>query len=257
MKYNHLKVRFKQAVAWLVVNRPKKRNALNRETLAELHQALVALEQDPAVRVVILTGAGEKAFVAGADIAELADLSPEEATTLVLEGNRLVFDYIENFGKPVIAAVNGYALGGGLELAMACHLRIFSDTALVGLPETSLGLIPGYGGTQRLAQLVGKGRALEIMLTAKMIDAKRAYEIGLANRVCSASELKKTAESLAYQIMENAPEAQTLLIGAVNAGYETQTDGPAAEAEAFGLCFGTENFREGTQAFLRKRKPKH
>lgn len=257
MKYNQLKIRQKQAIAWLIVNRPKKRNALNRETLSEMHQALLSLEQDSSVRVVIITGAGEKAFVAGADIAELADLTPEEAKDLVLEYNRTVFDYIENFSKPVIAAVNGYALGGGLELAMACHLRIFVSTAMAGMPETSLGLIPGYGGTQRLPQLVGKGRALEIMLTASMIDAQRAYEIGLANRVCSLSELDKTVEALAHQIMGNAPEAQTQLLGAVNAGYETVSDGYKAEAEAFGTCFGTDNFREGTQSFLRKQKPKY
>ena len=257
MKYEHLKVQQKQAIAWLIIHRPKKRNALNRATLVELHQALVALEQDARVRVVALTGSGDKAFVAGADIAELADLTPEEAKDLVLEGNRTVFDYIENYSKPVIAAVNGYALGGGLELAMACHVRVFADTARVGMPETSLGLIPGYGGTQRLPQLVGKGRAMKLLLTASMVDAQRAYEIGLANRVCSSSELNKTVEILASQIIENAPQAQTQLIGAVNAGYETQTDGYAAEAEAFGTCFGTENFREGTQSFLRKRKPKY
>lgn len=257
MKYEHLKVQQKQAITWLIIHRPKKRNALNRATLVELHQALVALEQDARVRVVVLTGSGDKAFVAGADIAELADLTPEEAKDLVLEGNCTVFDYIENYSKPVIAAVNGYALGGGLELAMACHVRVFADTARVGMPETSLGLIPGYGGTQRLPQLVGKGRAMELLLTASMIDAQRAYEIGLANCVCSALELNKTVEILASQIIENAPQAQTQIIGAVNAGYETQTDGYAAEAEAFGTCFGTENFREGTQSFLRKRKPKY
>lgn len=257
MKYRHLKIQHKQAVAWIIINRPKKRNALNRATLAELHSALVALEQDVTVRVVVLTGSGDRAFVAGADITELANLTPEQAKDLVLEGNRTVFDYIENYSKPVIAAINGYALGGGLELAMACHLRIFADTARVGMPETSLGLIPGYGGTQRLPQLVGKGRALEIMLTAKMIDAKRAYEIGLANCVCAASELKKTVETLSYQIMENAPQAQTQLIGAVNASYEIHTDGYKAEADAFGTCFGTENFKEGIQAFLSKRKPRY
>ena len=257
MRYNFIKIQKKQALAWLIMNRPKKRNALNRETLAELHHALVTLEQDPSVRVVILTGAGDQAFVAGADIAELANLNSEQAKDLVVEGNRTVFDYIENYSKPTIAAVNGYALGGGLELAMACHLRVFADTARVGMPETSLGLIPGYGGTQRLPQLVGKGRALEIMLTASMIDAQRAYEIGLANGVCAASELEKTVESIANRIMENAPQAQTQLIGAVNAGFETQTDGFMAEAEAFGACFDTENFVEGTQSFLRKRKPRY
>jgi len=257
MKYNQLKIRQKQTVAWLMINRPKKRNALNRETLSEIHQALSSLEQDSSVRVVVITGAGEKAFIAGADITELADLTPEDAKELVLKYNRMVFDYIENFSKPVIAAVNGYALGGGLELAMACHLRIFANTAMVGMPETSLGLIPGYGGSQRLPQLVGKGRALEIMLTASMVDANRAYEIGLANFVCSLSELTNTVDKLANQIIGNAPEAQTQLIGAVNAGYETQTDGYKAEAEAFGACFGTDNFRVGTQSFLRKQKPKY
>ena len=256
MKYKTLKVKTQKRVGWITINRPKKLNALNRETLAELHRALAVLEEDDNVRLLVIRGAGDTAFVAGADIRELAELTPVEGVDLAQQGNQQVFDYIEHYNKPVIAAVNGYALGGGLELAMACHLRVFVDTAKVGMPETSLGLIPGYGGTQRLPQLVGRGRAMQLLLTGDMIDAQRAYEIGLANVVCSPKELDTKVLELATAILKNAPEAQQQLLAAVRAGYDPETDGYAAETEAFGACFGTENFRQGTTAFLQKRKPK-
>ena len=256
MKFKTLKVNIRKRLGWITINRPKKLNALNRETLAELHHALATLEEDNNVRLLVIRGAGDTAFVAGADIRELAELSASEGADLAQQGNQKVFDYIEHYNKPVIAAVNGYALGGGLELAMACHLRVFADTAKAGMPETSLGLIPGYGGTQRLPQLVGRGRAMELLLTGDMIDAQRAYEIGLANAVCSPKELDAKVLVLAAAILKNAPEAQLQLLAAVRAGYDPQTDGYAAETEAFGACFGTDNFTQGTKAFLQKRKPK-
>ena len=256
MKYKTLKINTQKRVCWITINRPKKLNALNRETLTELHHALAILEEDDKVRLLVIRGAGTTAFVAGADIRELAGLSPREGAGLAQLGNQQVFDYIEYYNKPVIAAVSGYALGGGLELAMACHLRVFADTAKVGMPETSLGLIPGYGGTQRLPQLVGRGRAMELLLTGDMIDAQHAYEIGLTNAVCSPKELESKVLELASAILKNAPEAQQQLLAAVCAGYDPQSDGYAAETEAFGVCFGTDNFRHGTSAFLQKRKPK-
>lgn len=256
MKLRTLKINIQNQLAWVTINRPKKLNALNRETLAELHRVLVALEEDSKVRLVVLTGAGDKAFVAGADIREFADRSVEEGVALAQFGNQRVFDYIEHYNKPVIAAVNGYALGGGLELAMACHLRVFADTVMVGMPETSLGLIPGYGGTQRLPQIVGRGHAMELLLTGDMIDAKRAHSIGLANRICSPASLEAEVKELAAAILKNAPEAQQQLLAAVCAGFDPQVDGYAVETEAFGACFGTDNFVQGTRAFLQKRKPK-
>jgi len=256
MKFKTLKVNIRKRVGWITINRLKKLNALNRETLAELHHTLAILEEDNNVRLLVILGAGDTAFVAGADIRELAELSASEGADLAKQGNQQVFDYIEHYNKPVIAAVNGYALGGGLELAMACNLRVFADTAKVGMPETSLGLIPGYGGTQRLPQLVGRGRAMELLLTGDMIDAQRAYEIGLANVVCSPKELDAKVLELAAAILKNAPEAQLQLLAAVCAGYDPQTDGYAAETEAFGACFGTDNFTQGTKAVLQKRKPK-
>ena len=256
MKYKTLKVNIQNRLGWITIKRRKKLNALNRETLAELQHALAILEEDDNVRLLVIRGSGDIAFVAGADIQELAELSAEEGAALAHKGNQQVFDYIEHYSKPVIAAVNGYALGGGLELAMACHLRVFADTAKVGMPETSLGLIPGYGGTQRLPQLVGRGRAMELLLTGDMIDAQRAHEIGLANAVCSPNELETKVRELAAAILKNAPEAQQQLLAAVRAGYDPQTDGYAVETEGFGACFETDNFKQGTKAFLQKRKPK-
>ena len=256
MKLKTLTIKIQKKLAWLTINRPKKLNALNSQTLTELHHALVALEEDNKVRVVVLTGAGDTAFVAGADIRELADLTPTAGAALAQQGNQKVFDYIEHYNKPVIAAVNGYALGGGLELAMACHLRVFANTAKVGMPETSLGLIPGYGGTQRLPQLVGRGRAMELLLTGDMIDAQRAYEIGLANAVCPLKELDTKVLELAAAILKNAPNAQMQLLASVRAGFDPHTDGYVAETEGFAACFETDNFKHGTSAFLKKRKPK-
>ena len=256
MKYKTLKVKIENQVGWIIINRPKKLNSLNRETLGELHHILAIIEEDSSVRLLVIRGAGDTAFVAGADIKELAELSPVEATALAQQGNKQVFDYIERFNKPVIAAVNGYALGGGLELAMACHLRVFADTAKAGMPETSLGLIPGYGGTQRLPQLVGRGRAMELLLTGDMIDSQRAYEIGLANVVCPLSELDTRVWRLTAAILKNAPEAQEQLLAAVCSGYDPQADGYSVETEGFGACFQTDNFRQGIRAFLEKRKPK-
>lgn len=256
MDFNNLTLDIQNAIATLRINRPKKLNALNRETIQELHEAFKNLKQKDHVRVIILTGSGEKAFVAGADISEFADYSVEEGTDLAAKGHELVFDYIANFPKPVIAAVNGFALGGGLELAMAAHFRIASDQAKMGLPETSLGVIPGYGGTQRLPQLIGKGRAMEMIMTASMINAEKALKYGLVNHVTSPEDLLTKAEALAQKIMNNSSQAIAAAIQAVNANFEDGVNGFAAEIKAFGEAFGTDEFSEGTQAFLNKRKPK-
>jgi enoyl-CoA hydratase len=237
----------------LIINRPDKLNALNRDTIMALNQAITEALADAEVRVIMIKGQGEKAFVAGADIAEFADFNPEQGKDLAAKGQELLFDLVAHAHKPVIAIINGYALGGGLELAMAAHMRVASTTAKMGLPETSLGLIPGYGGTQRLAQLIGKGRALELICTAGMIDAQRAYEMGLVNHIYPPEELMDGAHKLAEAIKKTAPTAVAQAIKAVNAGLD-QTTGLQAEIEAFGACFGTEDFKEGTQAFLEKRK---
>lgn len=243
------------AVAVVTVNRPAVLNALNRATVGEIGDVMADLRHDDAVRAVILTGAGEKAFVAGADINELAALSPDEGREYALRGQR-VFDAIEGLGKPVIAAVNGFALGGGCELAMACTIRLAAESARFGQPEIKLGLIPGFAGTQRLPRLVGKGRAMEIILTGAMIDAREAWRIGLVNAVVPAAELRETALGMARGLASSAPIALRYGMAAVADGLEmTQTEGCRMEATLFGLIASTEDMREGTRAFLDKRKP--
>ncbi|WP_213520910.1 enoyl-CoA hydratase-related protein [Nonlabens sp.] len=251
---NNILVATENKITTITINRPHKLNALNKETIEELSQAISAAEEDVDTRVIILTGSGEKAFVAGADISEFADYSPDEGKRLAGKGQESLFDAIENCSTPVIAAVNGFALGGGLELAMAAHFRVASDNAKLGLPEVSLGVIPGYGGTQRLPQLVGKGRAMEMIMTAGMIDAATAHSYGLVNHVVTLEELIPTCEKLASKIMRNSPMAISAAIDAVNAGYIDGTDGYQVEIDNFGSCFGTDQFTEGTTAFLEKRK---
>ncbi|SIS37528.1 enoyl-CoA hydratase [Zobellia uliginosa] len=253
MKFNNILVNDKEATAIVTINRPTKLNALNRETIQELHHAFEALEKDKGVKVIILTGSGEKAFVAGADISEFADFSEKEGGKLSAKGHKLLFDFVENLSKPVIAAINGFALGGGLELAMACHFRVASHNARMGLPEVSLGVIPGYGGTQRLPQLIGKGRAMELIMTASMIDVDRALGYGLVNHVVSQEQLIEFCQKLASKISNNSPVALGYAIKAVNAGFKN-SNGYDEEIKAFGACFGTEDFKEGTSAFLEKRK---
>ena len=239
----------------ITVNRPDKLNALNAATLDALQAAFDAAATDDAVRVVVLTGAGPKAFVAGADIAEMADLRPTEGRDFSLRGQRLMRS-IETLPKPVVAMVNGFALGGGLELAMGCHLRIAADTAKVGQPEVNLGLIPGFGGTQRLLRLAGRAAALELCLTGATIDAARALQLGLVNRVVAAAELEAETMKLATQLAKAAPLALRGVLDAVVLGGECGIEeGLEYEAAQFGLVFSTEDMREGTSAFLGKRKP--
>jgi len=255
MNFQNILVEKKTALAQITINRPKKLNALNRATIEELHQAFNALESDFNIRAIIITGSGEKAFVAGADISEFSDFSAEEGSSLAKEGQEKLFDFIANLATPVIAAINGFALGGGLELAMACHFRIASDTAKMGLPEVSLGVIPGYGGTQRLPELVGKGKAMEMIMTAGMISAEDAKECGLVNHVTTLEALVPLAEKIASKILRNSSVAISAAIVAINANFKEGVNGYDAEIEAFGNCFGTEDFKEGTTAFLEKRKP--
>lgn len=254
MNYKNLLTQTKNGIATITINRPNKLNALNKETINELHEAFDRSENDKTVKVIILTGSGEKAFVAGADISEFADFSVDEGSQLAARGQKILFDFIENLSTPVIAAVNGFALGGGLELAMACHFRIASTNAKMGLPEVSLGVIPGYGGTQRLPQLVGKGRAMEMIMTAGMIDADQALNYGLVNHVKPQEELLEHCNELANKIMRNSSIAIGKAIKAVNANYKDGKNGFKTEIKQFGKCFGTEDFKEGTSAFLQKRK---
>jgi enoyl-CoA hydratase/carnithine racemase len=253
--FETLLVESKNRIGYVTINRPDKLNALNAKAKAELKQLFESLKTDDNVDIVILTGVGEKAFVAGTDIKELTELDAEKGKAFSA-GGQAAFDAIGNLGKPVIAAVNGYALGGGCELALACTVRIAAEGAKFGQPEVNLGVIPGYGGTQRLARLVGKGRAMEMILTGDQIDAQEALRIGLVNKVVPAKELMSAAESLAQKILAKGQVAIRLSLKAVNMSHETNlTDGLALEASLFGVCCGSEDFKEGTKAFLEKRKP--
>jgi enoyl-CoA hydratase len=253
MAYQNLLVETREGITFVTVNRPDKLNALNDRTVEEIDAAFAAVAADPAVRGVILTGAGEKAFVAGADIAELSTQSPVDGKERSIRGQR-VLDRIERLGKPVIAAVNGFALGGGCELAMACHVRIASENAKLGTPEVKLGIMCGYAGTQRLPRLVGKGRALEMLLTGEMVDAAEALRIGLVNRVVPREKLLAEAEGLMRKILANGPVSLRFTLEAVNDGLETGFDeAQRQEATLFGLICTTEDMKEGTKAFLEKR----
>ena len=253
MNFENILIEKDGKTAIITINRPESLNALNHKTIQELSNAFENLNNDSSVRVIILTGSGEKSFVAGADIKEFADFGTNEAENLARNGQQTLFNKIENLGKPVIAAVNGFALGGGLELAMACHIRYASENAKLGLPEVTLGLIPGYGGTQRLPQLVGKGIANELIFSAKMISAERAKEIGLVNEVFSSEELLLKTKELASLIARNSPMGISKAIAAVNlAGTQ---EGFEAEIKSFGELFEMEDKKEGVAAFLEKRKP--
>lgn len=238
----------------ITINRPEKLNALNSRTIQELGHVFAKSAGDHDVKGIIITGSGTKAFVAGADISEFVDFSMEEGKQMSAAGHK-VFDMIEHHSRPVIAAINGFALGGGLELAMACHVRVAADSAKMGLPEVSLGIIPGYGGTQRLPQLAGKGKAFEMIMTGDMISAQEAKECGLVNHVVSQEELLKKCEEILKKILSRSPKAIETAIKAVNANYKDGVDGFQSEIELFGKCFTVEDFKEGTKAFVEKRKP--
>jgi len=255
MAYENVLVEKKDGIGYVTINRPKVLNALSIKTVKELTDAFEKLAKDKKVGVVILTGSGEKSFVAGADIPEFAKLKPDGARDYAIRGQKLL-NLIERLGKPVIGAVNGYALGGGCEIAMACTMRIASDNASLGQPEVNLGLIPGYGGTQRLPRLVGKGRAYELILSAKPIDAATAERIGLVNKVVPQAELMATCEKMAKTIAKRGPLAVKYCLEAVDRGLNMSLDdGLALEADLFGLVFGSKDVREGVKAFTEKRKP--
>ncbi len=251
--FKNLLLVFEDGILTIMINRPDKLNALNKETIAEVGAAFAAAQADDRILGIILTGAGPKAFIAGADISEFAAFSIEEGKVLSQHGHD-VFNSVENSKKPVIAAVNGFALGGGCELAMACHMRIAAENAKFGQPEVKLGLIPGYGGTQRLPLLIGKGKAMELLMSAEMIDAQEALRLGLVNYVVPQAELLAKCTEVMKKITAQAPLAVSEIIRTVNAHYDKSQNGFACEVDRFGACFGTEDFVEGTQAFLGKRK---
>ncbi|HIP49109.1 MAG TPA: enoyl-CoA hydratase [Lutibacter sp.] len=255
MSYNNILVNPNNAITTITINRPKKLNALNKETIAELHEAFFDADEDADCRVIIITGSGEKAFVAGADISEFADFDVSQGAELARKGQEILFSFVANLETPVIAAVNGFALGGGLELAMSAHFRVASDNAKMGLPEVSLGVIPGYGGTQRLPQLIGKGKAMELIMTAGMIGAEDAKSWGLVNHVVTQEELLPLCEKIAGKITRNSSTAISAAIKSINANFDKTKDGFETEINQFGNCFGTSDFEEGTTAFLEKRKP--
>lgn len=255
MNYKTILVEISERIALITINRPDKLNAVNLEVIAELENVLNELENNSEVGVLILTGAGEKSFVAGSDISALAKFSPEQAKEYSIIGNR-VLSKIQNYSKPVIAAINGFALGSGCEIALACHIRLASENAKFGQPEVNLGLIPGHGGTQRLARIVGIGKAFEMILTGINIDASEALKIGLVNKMVPQAELKNSAIELAKTILTKSPVAVGIAIKAINANLEKSlSQGLILEAELFKECFSTEDFQEGTKAFLEKRKP--
>ena len=255
MSFNNIKKEIKNAVCIITINRPKSLNALNHDTLNEIKTAIKEVYDDKKIKGVIITGEGEKAFVAGADIKEIAELNEVNARKFS-ESGQDILSAIEQCPKPVIAAVNGFALGGGCELAMACHIRLASANAKFGLPEVNLGLIPGYGGTQRLSQLVGRGKALELIMTGEMIGAEEAKNIGLANHVYNTQEeLMQAAHQMLEKIFAKAPVAVAMAINSINAGYGFEEAGYQAEANSFAYCTKTDDFKEGTGAFIEKRKP--
>ena len=254
MTYNQILSEVKENILYITINREQKLNALNKEVLTELADVIAFAKQSDEVRGVLITGAGEKAFVAGADISEFQNYNLEEGKELAKSGQTNVFDAIANCPKPVVAAINGFALGGGLELAMACHIRIASENAKLGLPEVTLGLIPGFGGTQRLTQLVGKGRAIEMITTADMITAEKAAKIGLVNEVVPQSELIGKAEEILNKIKQRAPLAVASAIRSINSSLDKKVNGFEIEIEEFANCFQTADFKEGVSAFLEKRK---
>jgi enoyl-CoA hydratase len=253
--YNNIITEQKGQILEITINRPNQLNALNKETIEELHNALKAGDEDTKTGVIILTGSGDKAFVAGADIKEFADFTIAQGGALALNGQQTLFSFVENLSTPVIAAVNGFALGGGLELAMCSHIRVASTNARMGLPEVGLGVIPGYGGTQRLSQLVGRGKANEMVFTAGMIKSDEALQWGLVNYVVELEDLLGKAEEIANKILKNSGTAIAAAIRSVNANYADGINGYEVEVEEFGKCFGTADFKEGTTAFLEKRKP--
>ena len=254
MKYENILVATNEKITIITINRPDKLNALNMLTIEELHVALDNLSKDESCKIIIITGSGNKAFVAGADISEFYKFSKDQARDLSFSGQTKLFDFIENYTKPVIAAINGYALGGGLELAMACHVRIASENTLMGLPEVSLGVTPGYGGTQRLPQLVGKGIAMELILSANMINAERGEKVGLLNHITSQENLLSFSTDLAKKIISNSSSAIAASIKCVNSNFKDGENGYLTEISEFSNCFQSEDFIEGTNAFIKKRK---
>lgn len=255
MTFQTLLTSLEDGIFTITINRPDKLNALNKTVIEELSKALDEVAGNASIKCAIITGAGTKAFVAGADITEFLTLDARGGEALAIKGQEMVFHKIEQSTKPIIAAVNGFALGGGCELAMSCHFRLASENAKFGQPEVNLGLIPGYGGTQRLTQLVGKGKALELMMTAHIIDAKEAKQLGLVNHVTNPETLLEHTKQILHVIMTKGSNAVGKVIAAVNARYDKTQNGFFAEAKLFGDCFGTDEMREGVTAFLEKRKP--
>lgn len=253
MTYTHLLYNVENSICTITVNRPDKLNALNKETIAEVGLAFAAAQNDAQVRGIILTGAGTKAFIAGADISEFSSFNLEQGMALSKHGHD-VFNSVEHCSKPVMAAVNGFALGGGCELAMACHMRVAAENAKFGQPEVKLGLIPGYGGTQRLPQLIGKAKAMELLMTADVIDANEAHRLGLVNYVVPAEQLLDKCKEILAKILAQAPVAVSEIVRSVNAHYAKNENGYEVEIARFGACFTTDDFKEGTEAFLGKRK---